>query len=263
MLAARLCAETVASRLILNGKRLLLINPGKREFHNDEPTFTTMQYNTFFWFLLELTGCSVTRIIATDQVPLLGPSFISNFNNSKSRAIQEAKSEFPNIIESLFSPGDLNRTGLIFAFDIFSASINVSIYEYYHVGEGQEYALSSGRLDDQTVSRIGSVSKLLTVYAIIAQAGIEVFSRPVMRYLPDLAGNSTSNSLQRIKWNDITIGALLFQQAGSGGPGGISSREGYALSKLRALTCVQGFFEYTGGDVARQTSKGIVHSFQY
>lgn len=180
-----------------------------------------MQYHSLFWLLLELTGCSATHVVATDQVPLLGPSFIANFDSSKSQAINEAKSEFPGIIEGLFSSGDLNRTDLIFAIDVFSASTNDSIYSYYHVGEGQEYALGAGRLDDHTVSKIGSVSKLFTAYAIIAQAGIEVFSHPVTRYLPELASNSTSNPLQRIDWNDVTVGVLLSQQAGSGGAGGI------------------------------------------
>lgn len=180
-----------------------------------------MQYRPLFWLLLNLTGCSATRAVATDQVPLLGPSFISNFNSSKSQAIAEAKSEFPDVIESLFVSGDLNRTDLIFAVDVFSASTNDSIYSYYHVGQGQEYALTAGRLDDNTVSKIGSVSKLFTAYAIIARAGMEVFNHPVTRYLPELTGNSTSNPLKTIDWNDITVGALLSHQAGSGGPTGI------------------------------------------
>lgn len=136
-------------------------------------------------------------------------------------AIEEARSEFPSIIEKLFLSGDLNRTDLIFAVDVFSASTNDSIYSYYHVGEGQEYALSAGRIDDQTISRIGSVSKLFTAYAIIAQAGIEVLSHPVTRYLPELAGNSTSDPLHKINWNTITVGALLSHQAGSGATPGI------------------------------------------
>lgn len=179
-----------------------------------------MRYHILFWLVVGLAGCSTADVVATDQVPLLGPSFISNFDNSNSRAIKEAKSAFPAIIESLFASGDLNQTDLIFAVDVFSASTNDSIYSYYHVGEGQEYALSAGRLDDQTISRIGSVSKLFTAYAIIAQAGMEVLSHPVTRYLPELAGNSTINPLQRIDWNEITVGALLSHQAGSGGPGG-------------------------------------------
>lgn len=180
-----------------------------------------MQHHSLLWLFLGLTGCSATQVVATDQVPLLGPSFIANFDSSGSEAINEAKSEFPRIIENLFSSGDLNRTDLIFAIDVFSASTNDSIYSYFHVGEGQEYALGAGSFDDHTISRIGSVSKIFTAYAIIAGAGIEIFHHPVTRYLPELAGNSTSNPQQRIYWDDITVGALLAQQAGSGGAGGI------------------------------------------
>lgn len=172
-----------------------------------------MQCHPLFWLLLNLTGCSAIRVVATDQVPLLGPSNISN----KSQAIAEAKSNFPDIIESLFSSGDLNRTNLIFAVDVFSASTTFSIYSYYHVG----YALTAGGLDDNTVSKIGSVSKLFTAYAIIAHAGMEVFNHPVTRYSPELTGNSTSNPPKTIDWSDITVGALLSHQAGSGRPTGI------------------------------------------
>lgn len=181
-----------------------------------------MHLDSLIWIAWGLSGCSAAHVVATDQVPLLGPSFVSNFDNSKSRAIEEAGLEFPNVIENLFSSGELNRTDLIFAVDVFSASTNESIYSYYHIGEGQEYALSAGRFDDQTVSRVGSVSKLFTAYAIIAQAGIEVLSHPVTRYLPELASNSTSDPLHKIDWSQITVGALLSHQAGSGATPGKS-----------------------------------------
>ncbi|KAK2606496.1 hypothetical protein N8I77_005239 [Diaporthe amygdali] len=197
-----------------------------------------MQHFMLFWPLLVLTCGSASRIVASDQVPLLGPSFISNFNSSKSGDINEAKLKLPDVIEDLFSSGDLNRIDLIFAVDVFSASTNESIYSYYHVGEGQEYALTEGTLDDQTVSRIGSVSKLFTAHVIIARAGIEVFSHPVTRYLPELARNLSNDSLQKINWKDISVGTLISQQAGSGGTGG--------------------FFEYTGGDEDKQTPQAFL-----
>lgn len=164
-----------------------------------------------------------------------------NFDSSESQAINEARFEFPNVIESLFSSGDLNRTDLIFGVDVFSASTNDSIYSYYHVGEGQEYALTAGRLDDHTISRVGSVSKLFTAYAIIAQAGIKVFSHPVTRYLPELARNATSNPQQRVDWSDVTVGALLSQQAGSGGPAGMLSKRAHVLSRPASLLISQPF----------------------
>ncbi|KAJ5110561.1 hypothetical protein N7532_001096 [Penicillium argentinense] len=171
----------------------------------------------FIGSLLGFAVSSTARIIATDETPLIGPSFISNFDPSSSKAINNAKSTFPGLIEKLFKSGELNHTDLAFTVDVFSAATNESLYSYSHVGPMSKRALTSGKLDDNTISRIGSVTKLFTVYAIIAKAGMEVFSHPVTKYLPELAGNSTGNPLDRISWDEITVGALASHQAGSGG----------------------------------------------
>ncbi|KAJ5127620.1 hypothetical protein N7448_008399 [Penicillium atrosanguineum] len=174
-------------------------------------------HNLLAGLVLGCTIGSAERIVATSEVPLIGPSFISNFDPSNSSAIQNAKAEIPGLIDTLFSEGTLNRTDLAFSIDVFSAATNGSIYSYSHVGDNAKKALTSGVLNDKTISRIGSVTKLFTVYAIIAKAGIEIFSHPVTRYLPELAGNSSHDPLERISWDDITVGALASQQAGSGG----------------------------------------------
>lgn len=167
--------------------------------------------------MLGLAATSAARILPTDEVPLIGPTFLTNFDPSNSTAIGHAETKFPGLIDDLFSTGELNRTDLAFSIDVFSAATNRSIYRYSHVGEDAKKSLTSGAFDDKTISRIGSVTKLFTVYAIIAKAGIKVFSDPVTKYLPELAGNSSGNPLQRIRWEDITVGALASQQAGSGG----------------------------------------------
>lgn len=171
--------------------------------------------------LLGLAVTSAASIIATDEVPLIGPTFLTNFDPSNSTAIGNAKSKFPGLIDNLFSTGALNRTDLAFSIDVFSAATNSSIYRYSHVGENAKDTVTSGALDDKTISRIGSVTKLFTVYAIIAKAGIQVFSDPVTKYLPELAGNTSNNPLEKIRWEDITVGALASQQAGSGGIAGM------------------------------------------
>ncbi|RSM04607.1 hypothetical protein CEP52_006713 [Fusarium oligoseptatum] len=160
---------------------------------------------------------SAARIVATDNVPLLGPAFASNFDISKSKAIEDAKAKFPALVEELFESKTLDKDGLIFSLDVFSASTNSSIYSYKHVGKSQEKALTAGNLSDTTITRTGSVSKLFTAYAIIAKGGMEVFSHPVTRYIPELAGNKSENPLERIDWDDITVGTLLSHQAGTGG----------------------------------------------
>ncbi|CAG9983129.1 unnamed protein product [Clonostachys byssicola] len=172
-------------------------------------------------FNIALTSAFVVTasasIIGTDHNPLIGPSFPTNFGYSTSKHLEDAKTEFSSRLEQLFSSGKLNQTDLVFAVDVFSANTNSSIYSNFHVGEGQEKILTTGELNSDTIGRLGSVSKLVTAYGLIAEAGIEVFSHPVTKYFPELLSNSTTPN--RINWEEITVGALASHQAGTGGIG--------------------------------------------
>ncbi|KAJ3525903.1 hypothetical protein NM208_g11436 [Fusarium decemcellulare] len=167
--------------------------------------------------LLSLALSSLGQSIPTEECPILGPVFPSNFDPSKTKAIRDAKKSFPKVLESLFSSEVLNSTQTSFAIDVFSTATNESLYSYYHTGEGLRGTLTTGNLDDGTIFRIGSVSKIFTVYSILAKYGLDIFNHPVTSYVPELAGNRDSDPLDKIKWEDVTVGALAAQQAGSGG----------------------------------------------
>ncbi|GLI81751.1 hypothetical protein PoHVEF18_010140 [Penicillium ochrochloron] len=174
-------------------------------------------------FIASLLGFAASSaaatIVATDEVPLIGPAFISNFDPSNSTSIHTAKSKLPRLIENLFSKGTLNKTDLAFSIDVFSAATNKSIYSYSHVGRDASHTLTAGILNDKTIARIGSVTKLFTAYALLAKGGMEILSQPVTKFLPELAGSSSDDPLLRVRWEDVTVGALAAQQAGTGGPG--------------------------------------------
>ncbi|KAM0347655.1 hypothetical protein ACHAPU_004668 [Fusarium lateritium] len=168
---------------------------------------------------MALLTTATANIIASDDAPLIGPSFLPNFDISKSVSINKVKDLFPSLIEKAFKFNVLNKTDLIFSVDVFSAATNDSLYSYYHVGEKYKDTLTKGKLGEDTIFRTGSVTKMFTVYAIIAKAGIRVLSDPVTTFLPELLGNSSSNPLERIDWSEITVGALAAHQASSSGPG--------------------------------------------
>ncbi|ETN43684.1 uncharacterized protein HMPREF1541_02843 [Cyphellophora europaea CBS 101466] len=154
----------------------------------------------------------------TSECPLLGPSFSSDFDLTKTDAFSEAVAAFPEVIEALFETGSANASTSSFVIDVYSAVTNTSIYSYSH--EATAPALNESfpsELNDETIFRIGSVSKLYTVYAILAHAGsLEVFNHPITQYLPELAGNAGKDPLNRIVWEDVTVGALASHQAGVG-----------------------------------------------
>lgn len=167
--------------------------------------------------LLCLPPLVASQNIPTEDCPILGPTFSSDFDLTKTEAFQDAIASFPAQIKALFDSGSVNSTHSSFAIDVYSISKNESVYSYYHPGSALNETLSAGMLNDDTMIRIGSVSKLFTSYAIIAHAGIDILDHPVTSYLPELTGNRGVSNLEKIIWEDVTVGALMSQQGGTGG----------------------------------------------
>lgn len=160
---------------------------------------------------------SAAQLIPTEECPILGPAFPAIFDPSETTAIKQAKEIFPSLIDALFDVGVFNKSELSIAINVFSTHTNDTVYSYFHSGDALEDDLTTDKLDDETIFRIGSVSKLYTVYAILAKAGLDIFDHPVTNYLPELAGNGHMDFTEKIRWEDVTVGALAAQQGGSGG----------------------------------------------
>ena len=73
-----------------------------------------------------------------------------------------------------------------------------------------------------TVYRIGSVSKIFTVLAFLAEVGDTHWNTPITAFIPELVQYTAQTSTQpiddvrRTDWEDITVGALLAQVSGVG-----------------------------------------------
>jgi hypothetical protein len=173
--------------------------------------------NLYLFLASTLMLISIVNSLPTNDCPILGPVFPSGFDLADTNTFSKATKSFPQIIEELFESRAVNKTETSFVIDVFSSVTNSSIYHYYHSPPLNDEFLTAGELNDDTIVRVGSVSKLFTVYGILAQAGLDVFRDPVTKYLPELAGNSRDTPLKKIIWDDITVGALAAHQAGTGG----------------------------------------------
>lgn len=172
----------------------------------------------FWWAAIAAAHASIAAAqipIPTDDCPILGPAFPSDFDLTNSTAIKKAISTFPDLVDKVFDSGVINRSDVSFAIDVFSSETNASIYSYAHSGEDLKSFLTGGVLDDGTIFRVGSVSKLHTVYALLAVAGLEIFEHPVTKYLPELGCEDSPGN--RIAWDEVTVGALASQMGGTGG----------------------------------------------
>ena len=74
-------------------------------------------------------------------------------------------------------------------------------------------ALTGGTLDDNTIYRVGSVTKLITAYALLVKNGMLDFHEPVLKYLPEL-GSTKANEVDKTAWDDVTVGALASHLSG-------------------------------------------------
>jgi CubicO group peptidase (beta-lactamase class C family) len=88
------------------------------------------------------------------------------------------------------------------------------ILDFHHTsGSLNISAGSTSKITSDTVYRIGSVSKLFTVYALLLNNKIHHWNRPVTEYIPELkhaAQHPPHNStvIDWVQWDQVTVGAL-------------------------------------------------------
>lgn len=141
--------------------------------------------------------------------PWLGPSVPPPNSHYLTQAWKDVQD---NITSELSALMDSNAYSL--SLQIVAASEQSPLFEFYHkatdhvfVGtdEGEE-------LEGETVLRIGSETKMFTVYALLLECGFDCFNDPVTKYVPELLEENFGNP----SWNDITVGALAGQLSGIG-----------------------------------------------
>lgn len=106
--------------------------------------------------------------------------------------------------------------GTTFSVGIFSASDDEAFYQYHHTSAAvANSTYGTNKVDGDSIYRIGSISKLLTVYMFLISEGDLKWSDPVAKHLPQLL-KYKSESWNDITpdWNSITVGDLAGQMAG-------------------------------------------------
>lgn len=183
----------------------------------------------------------VSASAAFQNCPYLGPDFPKPTYLTHSGTLQRA---FTNLTSSLSratntgktSYGTLNASTNSFSLQVFSVQDPVALFQSHHTATNLASLNSSGVevVDANTVYRIGSLTKLLTIYTFLVQVGDQHFSQPVTNYVPELANvmtNVPGDVLNDVVWSDITLGDLASHL------GGIGRDSKFLLSDL--LNCRQ------------------------
>lgn len=163
-----------------------------------------------------------------DYCPPLGPVYELPRNLSVDASIRLAAQNLTSTLDKLLENGNASTLGFApnttsFSIGLFSAHETDYLFQY-HFTASILNASSTTKVDENTVYRIGSISKLVTVLALLLQEHKVHFDDPVTKYIPELARYSEQNDeddddyddIATTKWSQITVGALASHLAGIG-----------------------------------------------
>jgi hypothetical protein len=165
---------------------------------------------------------------AATYSPLLGPVFPPTSNLSFSDAFQNLSANLTSTLQDMVSSSSgsiINSQDTSFALQIFSSDAapdgSNTLFEYFYTSSATANA-SSGvtQVDENTVFRIGSASKLWTVYTLLASAGEASLHDPVTKWVPELqvaaAAAGADDAVDYVRWEDVTLQELASHLAGVG-----------------------------------------------
>lgn len=169
-----------------------------------------------------LLASSVVRGITdgydSSDCPLLGPDMPVPTALASSSSIQQAIKGFPQALKN-GSYGSIDFANVSFSASVFSAADNQTLYTLYNTADSVKSAHTGvNKVDGDSVYRLGSISKLLTVYAFLMQLGDTHWNDPITRYLPELkqaqSNYSSSTAIDSVQWEEVTLGELASHLAG-------------------------------------------------
>ncbi|KAJ4859333.1 beta-lactamase domain-containing protein [Trichoderma breve] len=177
-------------------------------------------------FLVAIAALGSGSLAQTDQT-LLGPSFEPPTHLSTQALIQEAASSIQKSLNRAIRTGksrygNFNSSTTSFSLTAVSQQEPAPIIDFHHTsGFLNVSAGSTSKVTADTVYRIGSVSKLFTVYSLLLNNGISYWNRPITDFVPELRQAVQhplykSSVIDSVQWDQVTVGALASQLSGMG-----------------------------------------------
>ena len=152
--------------------------------------------------------------------PLYGAAFPPPMNIAASDPLQNALADLRSLYDAGFatvnsSYGPVNPDAA-YAVQFFSLDSDEPLLEYYHTGTALSNSSGVKEVDGDSVFRVGSISKLITVYMLLAEIGDGYWDVRVTDVIPELQNRTRweEDEIEYVEWRDITLSALAGQVAG-------------------------------------------------
>ncbi|KAJ5176050.1 uncharacterized protein N7482_001927, partial [Penicillium canariense] len=172
-------------------------------------------------YQLLLLWLHVTVINAVHLCPLLGPSWPAPTDLSSYPTVQSALKNITKTIQDASNAGEFSGASL--SLEIFDLSSSDALLSYAHTAKEINTTIGVSKVDENTVFRIGSTSKMFSMLLLLIERGFSPLQDPIVKYIPEIgaaAAELLRNSTQRddgidfTNWNEVTVGDLASHLAG-------------------------------------------------
>ncbi|KAH6853109.1 beta-lactamase/transpeptidase-like protein [Chaetomium sp. MPI-CAGE-AT-0009] len=171
-----------------------------------------------------LSVAAATTALAGPNCPPLGPVYEKPFNFKTSSAIQAAIAN----LTATFTAWDQNNSSAIrsnttsYSIEVFSTSEeDPIIFSWHHTAASLAAATNTSGVKaagPDAVYRLGSLTKVFTVYTWLVQDGDVKWNEPITKYIPELAAaadRAKEDPVANVPWDEVTIGSLAGQLSGA------------------------------------------------
>ncbi len=162
-----------------------------------------------------------SRVIATiPNCPYNGPSFPPPIDLASSGTVQRALEELTEAFNGLESDSLVNPNRTSWSVQIFSTTDGGKpLWEHYHTAPNLKESTTPGvkQVDGDTIYRLGSATKIFTMFTFLYEAGEQYLNDPITKWVPELAalaGKADDDPVLNVDWDGITLGAIAAHMAG-------------------------------------------------
>lgn len=175
--------------------------------------------------LMLFAVASAATNIYNEPCPLYGQNYPAPASLASSSHVEAAaKSVLEQLVKArnattIYGPLDTDTTA--FSLDFYSLDDEDPLFNYHYTPDKLASQRTSGveQVDSDTVYRVGSVSKLWTIYLYLLAAGDDSWNEPITSFIPELLDIAEAQDLDptsNVDWESITVGALASHLAGVG-----------------------------------------------
>ncbi|GAB1318372.1 Penicillin-binding protein 4 [Madurella fahalii] len=160
--------------------------------------------------LRNIMALAAAGLTLGQNCPVLGPAYPDVVDPGSSRALNAARVAFDKEITQALS-SDLVGNGTSFSIQVFSSHSDTPIYERYYTAAGLSLNKS---VDAETLYRLASISKLMTVYTMLTELSEKHWNDPITDYVPELVTAGDVDAVDSTAWSEVTLGSLASHMGG-------------------------------------------------